>query len=155
MNTGNFLNWARCLSFFFNFQTTTDCDNVIKPMTLYAVMCYSGASGTLNVLLSFVVGPMGKKRTTLLVFIISAIAGLFLLFVNISLLSIALFYVFLYVALILGNVNTYLVELNPTYLRFVLCKHSEKIYKIYLYFTNYFITYPVNAFHLGWPARIL
>lgn len=89
-------------------------------MTLYAVMCYSGASGTLNVLLSFVVGPMGKKRTTLLVFIISAIAGLFLLFVKISLLSIALFYVFLYVALILGNVNTYLVELNPTYLRFVL-----------------------------------
>ncbi|KAI8421234.1 hypothetical protein MSG28_008293 [Choristoneura fumiferana] len=85
--------------------------------TLYAVMCYSGASGIINVLLSFVVGPLGKKRTTLLVFVISATAGVVLLFVKISLLSIALFYVFLYVALILGNVNTYLVELNPTYLR--------------------------------------
>ncbi|XP_073952742.1 synaptic vesicle glycoprotein 2C-like isoform X2 [Choristoneura fumiferana] len=98
-------------------STTTDCDNVIQSRTLYAVMCYSGASGIINVLLSFVVGPLGKKRTTLLVFVISATAGVVLLFVKISLLSIALFYVFLYVALILGNVNTYLVELNPTYLR--------------------------------------
>ncbi|XP_063387517.1 putative transporter svop-1 [Cydia fagiglandana] len=96
---------------------SADCDNVIQSLTLYAVMCYSGASGTLNVLLSFVVGPLGKKRTTLLVFVISAVAGVTLLFVKIPLLSIALFYIFLYVALILGNVNTYLVELNPTYLR--------------------------------------
>ncbi|XP_063547966.1 synaptic vesicle glycoprotein 2A-like [Cydia strobilella] len=98
-------------------ESTTDCDNVIQSLTLYAVMCYSGASGTLNVLLSFIVGPLGKKRTTLLVFVISALAGVTLLFVKIPLLSIALFYIFLYVALILGNVNTYLVELNPTYLR--------------------------------------
>ncbi|XP_047998591.1 putative transporter svop-1 [Leguminivora glycinivorella] len=96
---------------------STDCDNVIQSLTLYAVMCYSGASGFLNVLLSFLVGPLGKRRTTLLVFVISAVAGVTLLFVKIPLLSIALFYIFLYVALILGNVNTYLVELNPTYLR--------------------------------------
>lgn len=86
-------------------------------MTLYAVICYSGISGSLNILLTFVVGPLGKKRTTILVFSIALICGIALLFVKIPIMSIVLFFVFLYVALILGNVNTYLVELNPTYLR--------------------------------------
>ncbi|XP_022113443.2 putative transporter svop-1 isoform X2 [Pieris rapae] len=96
---------------------TADCSTTIQPMTLYAVMCYSGMSGTLNLLLTFIVGPLGKKRTTLLVFIIAIIAGILLLFVKQSIASIGLFFIFLYVALILGNVNTYLVELNPTQLR--------------------------------------
>ncbi|XP_047504768.1 uncharacterized protein LOC125049482 isoform X2 [Pieris napi] len=96
---------------------TTDCSTTIQPMTLYAVMCYSGMSGTLNILLTFIVGPLGKKRTTLLVFIIAIVAGVLLLFVKPSIASIGLFFIFLYVALILGNVNTYLVELNPTQLR--------------------------------------
>lgn len=86
-------------------------------MTLYAVMCYSGISGTLNICLTFIVGPLGKRRTTLLVFTIAIVCGIALMFIKIPILSIALFYFFLYVALILGNVNTYLVELNPTYLR--------------------------------------
>ncbi|XP_039750535.1 organic cation/carnitine transporter 7-like [Pararge aegeria] len=100
-----------------NDTSTTDCDSVIKPMTLYAVMCYSGISGTLNIFLTFIVGPLGKRRTTILVFAIAIVCGIVLLFIRIPVMSIALFYFFLYVALILGNVNTYLVELNPTYLR--------------------------------------
>lgn len=99
------------------FQTKTDCNRAIKPMTLYAVMCYSGLSGTLNVLLTFVVTPLGKRRTTLLVFLIAIICGIILLFIRIPILSIAIFYLFLYVALVLGVINTYLVELNPTHLR--------------------------------------
>ncbi|KAG6448246.1 hypothetical protein O3G_MSEX005376 [Manduca sexta] len=98
-------------------STSTDCDSIIQATTLYAVMCYSGVSAIATVLLSFIVEPLGKKATTLLVFVISIVCGLLLLFIKIPLLSIALFYVFLYVALILGNVNTYLVELNPTHLR--------------------------------------
>ncbi|CAH3937427.1 unnamed protein product [Pieris brassicae] len=96
---------------------TTDCSTPIQPTTLYAVMCYSGMSGSLNILLTFIVGPLGKKRTTLLVFLIAIIAGVLLLFVKQSIASIGLFFTFLYVSLILGNVNTYLVELNPTQLR--------------------------------------
>ncbi|KAL0831763.1 hypothetical protein ABMA28_001302 [Loxostege sticticalis] len=94
-----------------------DCNQAIQPLTLYAVMVYSGCSTVFSILLSFLVGPVGKKRTTLLVFVIAALSGVLLLFVKIPLLSIGLFYVFLYVALILGNINTYLVELNPTHLR--------------------------------------
>ncbi|XP_072949756.1 putative transporter svop-1 [Epargyreus clarus] len=100
-----------------NSTTVTDCDNVIQPLTLYAVMFYSGLSGTLNILLTFLVEPLGKRRTTHLIFCASIVCGILLLFVRVPLLSIILFYNFLYVALILGNVNTYLVELNPTYLR--------------------------------------
>jgi hypothetical protein len=95
----------------------TDCNAIIKPRTLYAVMCYSGSAAILTILLSFVVKPLGKRRTTLLVFSVTGFCGVILPFVTIPLLSIALFYVFLYVSLILGNVNTYLVELNPTHLR--------------------------------------
>lgn len=98
-------------------QTITDCDDIVKPMTLYAVMCYSGISGTLNIFLTFLVGPLGKRRLTMLVFVVAIVCGIILLFIRIPLMSIALFYFFLYVALILGNANTYLVELNPTYLR--------------------------------------
>lgn len=105
-----------CVLFF----QTTDCNNTIQPMTLYTVMCYSGLSGSLNIILSFLVGPLGKKRTTLLVFTIAIIAGVVLLFVRQSVASIGLFFVFLYVALVLGNINTYLVELNPTQLRYLL-----------------------------------
>ncbi|CAK1543791.1 unnamed protein product [Leptosia nina] len=96
---------------------TTDCENTIQTMTLYAVMCYSGLSGSLNLCLTFLVGPLGKKRTIILVFVIAIVAGLLILFVKHPIASIGLFFVFLYVALILGNVNTYLVELNPTHLR--------------------------------------
>ncbi|OWR43679.1 SV2 protein 1 [Danaus plexippus plexippus] len=98
-------------------NTITDCDDLVKPMTLYAVMCYSGISGTLNIFLTFLVGPLGKRRLTMLVFVVAIVCGIILLFIRIPLMSIALFYFFLYVALILGNANTYLVELNPTYLR--------------------------------------
>ncbi|XP_047531818.1 putative transporter svop-1 [Vanessa atalanta] len=98
-------------------NVTIDCDNVFKPMTLYAVMVYSGLCGLLNLVLTFIVGYLGKKKTTLLVFIVTVTCGIFLLFVRIPMLSIFLFYMFPYVALILGNINTYLVELNPTYLR--------------------------------------
>lgn len=80
-------------------------------------MIYSGASTALMICLSFIVGVMGKKKITLTVFIISSTAGTLLLFIKVPMLSIALFFVFLYVAQILGNVNTYLVELNPTHLR--------------------------------------
>ncbi|XP_028161206.1 putative transporter svop-1 [Ostrinia furnacalis] len=95
----------------------TECNKAIQPLTLYAVMVYSGVSTLFSILLSFVVGLLGKKRSTLSVFIIAALSGILLLFVTIPLLSIGLFFVFLYVALILGNINTYLVELNPTHLR--------------------------------------
>lgn len=80
-------------------------------------MYYSGISGTLNILLTFVVGPLGKRITCLLIFIFSTCCGIYLLFVRIPLLSIAMFFSFLYIALILGNINTYLIELNPTQLR--------------------------------------
>ncbi|XP_049870136.1 synaptic vesicle glycoprotein 2A-like isoform X2 [Pectinophora gossypiella] len=98
-------------------NASVDCNNVIPSLTLYAVMVYSGGAAGANVLLSFIVKPFGKKRTTLLTFFISTVCGILLFFVKIPLLSIALFYAFLYVAVILGNANTYLVELNPTYLR--------------------------------------
>ncbi|CAH3937348.1 unnamed protein product [Pieris brassicae] len=94
-----------------------DCDDIIKPNTLYAVMAYSGLCGALNILLTFLVGPLGKKTTTLIIFIITISCGVFLLFVRIPMLSILLFFIFPYMALILGNINTYLVELTPTYLR--------------------------------------
>ncbi|CAH2040156.1 unnamed protein product, partial [Iphiclides podalirius] len=95
----------------------TDCNTAIKPFTLYAVACYSGISGSLNTILSFVVGPVGKKKITITIFCVSAASGIALIFVRIPLLSIVLFFFYNYVALILGTVNTYLVELNPTYLR--------------------------------------
>ncbi|CAK1543792.1 unnamed protein product [Leptosia nina] len=94
-----------------------DCDDVIKPNTLYAVMVYSGLCGALNFTLTFLVGPLGQKTTTLLIFIITLMCGVFLLFVKIPMLSIMMFFIFPYVSLILGNINTYLVDLNPTYLR--------------------------------------
>ncbi|XP_041968040.1 synaptic vesicle glycoprotein 2B-like isoform X2 [Aricia agestis] len=94
-----------------------DCDTAVKHLTLYAVIFYSGFSGILNVLLTFVVDPLGKKRTTILIFAIAAVCGVILLFVRIPLLSIALFFGFLYISLNLGNANTYLIENNPTHLR--------------------------------------
>ncbi|CAH0673811.1 unnamed protein product [Spodoptera exigua] len=94
-----------------------NCTGSIEPRALYATMIYSGASTVLMICLSFVVGVFGKKKITLAVFIISSTAGTLLLFIKVPMLSIALFFVFLYVAQILGNVNTYLVELNPTHLR--------------------------------------
>ncbi|KAJ2945490.1 hypothetical protein O0L34_g301 [Tuta absoluta] len=97
--------------------TSTDCDSVIKNSTLYAVMCYSGGGGILTILVSFLVGFTGKRYMTAGVFLVSAACGIALLFTKVPLLSIALFSTFLYVALILGNINTYLVELNPTHLR--------------------------------------
>ncbi|CAH0724011.1 unnamed protein product, partial [Brenthis ino] len=97
--------------------STTDCDSVIKPMTIYAVICYSGISGFLNILLTFIVTPLGKKKSTLLIFAIPLISGIILLFIRIPILSIIMFYIFLYVVLVLGNINAYLQELNPTYLR--------------------------------------
>ncbi|XP_048477819.1 synaptic vesicle glycoprotein 2B [Plutella xylostella] len=98
-------------------STDLNCDSVIQQSTLYAVMGYSGGGGTLTLLLTFIVVPIGGKRTTILVFLISAAAGLTLLFIRVPLLSVALFYVFLYVSLILGTANSYLVDLNPTHLR--------------------------------------
>ncbi|XP_013192879.1 synaptic vesicle glycoprotein 2B [Amyelois transitella] len=98
-------------------MTYTNCDDIIQPLTLYAVMCYSAATGFLTIALSFLVGPIGKRWTTLLVFTVSAASGILLLFIKLPILSIVFFYLFLHVALILGNVNTYLVELNPTHLR--------------------------------------
>ncbi|KAJ8724633.1 hypothetical protein PYW08_016107 [Mythimna loreyi] len=92
------------------------CTGSIDPKALYATMTYSAAAAMCLILLSFMVG-LGKKTLTLLVFTISSLCGILLLFIRIPLLSIALFFVFLYVASILGNVNTYLVELNPTHLR--------------------------------------
>ncbi|XP_038220608.1 putative transporter svop-1 [Zerene cesonia] len=94
-----------------------DCNEVVKPKALYAVMVYSGLCGLLNLILTFIVKPLGKKKTTLLIIIITLASGCFLLFVKIPMVSIVLFFFFPYVALILGNINTYLVELNPTYLR--------------------------------------
>ncbi|KAJ8718810.1 hypothetical protein PYW07_016366 [Mythimna separata] len=94
-----------------------DCTGSIEPRALYATMIYSGASTVLMILLSFVVGILGKKSITLIVFAASSFCGVLLLFIRIPMLSIALFFMFLYVAQILGNVNTYLVELNPTHLR--------------------------------------
>ncbi|KPJ14131.1 Synaptic vesicle glycoprotein 2A [Papilio machaon] len=100
-----------------NVTASTNCNNAVQPLTLYAVACYSAVSGSLNIILSFVVGSIGKKKITILVFTVSVISGLALIFVTLPLLSVALFYFFNYVSLILGTVNTYLVELNPTYLR--------------------------------------
>ncbi|XP_013166998.1 PREDICTED: synaptic vesicle glycoprotein 2A-like isoform X2 [Papilio xuthus] len=100
-----------------NVTVSTNCNSAVQPLTLYAVACYSAVSGSLNIILSFVVGSVGKKKITILIFIVSVLSGLALIFVTLPLLSIALFYFFNYVSLILGTVNTYLVELNPTYLR--------------------------------------
>lgn len=82
-------------------------------------MVYSGASTFLMIILSFVAPYVGKKMMTLLIFTVSSLAGILLIFIKIPMLSIALFFIFLYVAQILANVNTYLVELNPTHLRLV------------------------------------
>ncbi|KAI5631038.1 major facilitator superfamily domain-containing protein [Phthorimaea operculella] len=98
-------------------NTLIDCDNAISSFTLYAVMVYSGASSVVNFLLLFIVKPLGKKGTTLVTFAFCITCGTTLLFVTIPLLSIAMFYLFLYIVVILGNANTYLVELNPTHLR--------------------------------------
>ncbi|XP_049870532.1 putative transporter svop-1 [Pectinophora gossypiella] len=98
-------------------STSTDCNGVVTPSTLYAVMCYSGVAGILTIIISFLVGIVGKRRMMFIVFTISASCGILLLFVRIPILSIALFNTFLYVSFILGNINTYLVELNPTHLR--------------------------------------
>ncbi|KAJ0177602.1 hypothetical protein K1T71_006475 [Dendrolimus kikuchii] len=95
----------------------TDCNSTIKPSTLYAVICYSVASTVVSLILFFLVGPLGKKTTTLAMIAGTTVSGVLLLFVRIPILSIALFYIFLFVALILGSINSYLVELNPTYLR--------------------------------------
>ncbi|KAJ8718809.1 hypothetical protein PYW07_016365 [Mythimna separata] len=99
-----------------NGTESAECTGSIDPKALYATMVYSGAAAICLILLSFLVG-LGKKTLTLLVFTISSVCGVLLLFIRIPMLSIALFFVFLYVTLILGNVNTYLVELNPTHLR--------------------------------------
>ncbi|KAJ8724632.1 hypothetical protein PYW08_016106 [Mythimna loreyi] len=100
-----------------NGSEPADCTGSIEPRALYATMVYSGASTVLMILLSFVVGILGKKTITLIVFVVSSCCGVLLLFIRVPLLSIALFFMFLYVAQILGNINTYLVELNPTHLR--------------------------------------
>ncbi|XP_026727158.1 putative transporter svop-1 [Trichoplusia ni] len=94
-----------------------DCNHTIQPLALYATMVYSGASTFLMIILSFVAPYVGKKMMTLLIFTVSSLAGILLIFIKIPMLSIALFFIFLYVAQILANVNTYLVELNPTHLR--------------------------------------
>ncbi|KAJ8724634.1 hypothetical protein PYW08_016108 [Mythimna loreyi] len=99
-----------------NDTNSADCSGSIDPKALYATMTYSAGCATCLILLSFVVG-LGKKTLTLLIFTISSLCGILLLFIRIPMLSLALFFVFLYVTLILGNVNTYLVELNPTHLR--------------------------------------
>ncbi|KAJ2951958.1 hypothetical protein O0L34_g4217 [Tuta absoluta] len=98
-------------------NTQIDCDNAISSFTLYAVMVYSGGCSVVNFLLLFIVKPLGKKGTTLVTFAFCIMCGIALLFVTIPLLSIAMFYLFLYIVVILGNANTYLVDLNPTYLR--------------------------------------
>ncbi|CAB3226995.1 unnamed protein product [Arctia plantaginis] len=101
-----------------NHQTASrDCDHIIQPLTFYAVMFYSAMATCLGIVISFIVGPLGKKFTTLMVFVIAIVCGILLLFSKIPLLSMGLFFFFLYVSLILGNINTYLVELNPTHLR--------------------------------------
>ncbi|XP_022826079.1 putative transporter svop-1 [Spodoptera litura] len=94
-----------------------DCSNSIQTGALYATMVYSGVSTMLMITLSFIVGAVGKKIITLAIFVMSFTAGTLLLFVKVPMLSIALFFMFLYVAQVLGNINTYLVELNPTHLR--------------------------------------
>ncbi|CAH0673810.1 unnamed protein product [Spodoptera exigua] len=94
-----------------------DCSNSIQTGALYATMVYSGVSTMLMVTISFIVGIVGKKIITLAIFVMSFTAGTLLLFVKVPMLSIALFFMFLYVAQVLGNINTYLVELNPTHLR--------------------------------------
>uniref|UniRef100_A0A2A4IXS4 Major facilitator superfamily (MFS) profile domain-containing protein n=1 Tax=Heliothis virescens TaxID=7102 RepID=A0A2A4IXS4_HELVI len=100
-----------------NSTASKECTGTIEPKALYATMVYSGASTLLMITLSFVVGPLGKKKLTLSVFVVTSLCGVMLLYVKVPMLSIALFFMFLYVAQILGNVNTYLVELNPTHLR--------------------------------------
>ncbi|VVD01472.1 unnamed protein product [Leptidea sinapis] len=96
---------------------TVECDNIVQPMTLYITMVNSGLTTTLNIILTFLVGPLGKKTTTVLVLIVSIAAGILLLLVRQQLISIGLFFIFLFVVLVLGNINIYLVELNPTHLR--------------------------------------
>ncbi|XP_026330455.1 uncharacterized protein LOC113237952 [Hyposmocoma kahamanoa] len=80
-------------------------------------MCYSGSATILTTAISFVVGYIGKKKLTLMIFAMSTSAGIVLLLIKIPLLSILIFIIFLYISFILGNMNTYLVELNPTHLR--------------------------------------
>ncbi|CAH0582859.1 unnamed protein product [Chrysodeixis includens] len=94
-----------------------DCNHTIQPMALYATIVYSLASTFLMISLSFVAPYVGKKKMTLAIFTVSSLSGVLLTFIRIPMLSIALFFIFLYVAQILANVNTYLVELNPTHLR--------------------------------------
>ncbi|XP_050677727.1 synaptic vesicle glycoprotein 2C-like [Leptidea sinapis] len=96
---------------------TVECDNIVQPMTLYITMVNSGLTTILNIILTFLVGPLGKKTTTVLVLIVSIAAGILLLLVRQQLISIGLFFIFLFVVLVLGNINIYLVELNPTHLR--------------------------------------
>lgn len=86
-------------------------------MALYATIVYSAVAGILSTVLGSIVGYFGKKTTTVLVFVVSVLCGFLLLFIRIPMLSIALFFMFLYVAIILGNINTYMLELNPTHLR--------------------------------------
>ncbi|KOB68764.1 SV2-like protein 1 [Operophtera brumata] len=85
-------------------------------MALYATIVYSAGAGFLSTVLGSIVGFFGKKTTTVLVFFVSILCGFLLLFIRIPILSIALLFMFLYVAIILGNIYTYLVELNPTHL---------------------------------------
>ncbi|XP_041968046.1 synaptic vesicle glycoprotein 2C-like [Aricia agestis] len=100
-----------------NSTIVRNCDDAVKPSALYAVMVYSSLCGFLSLVLTFIVGILGKKKTTLLMIAISEVCGVMLFFVRSPMLSIFLFFMFPYVALILGNMNSYLVELNPTYLR--------------------------------------
>lgn len=97
----------------------TNCDRTIDVNAIYATMTFSVVAALYNIVLSFLVRPFGKKMTTQGTFVVSLVCGFALLFVKIPMLSIALFFMFLYAALILGNVKTYLVELNPTHLRWV------------------------------------
>ncbi|XP_049692943.2 uncharacterized protein LOC110371578 [Helicoverpa armigera] len=100
-----------------NSTASTECTGTIEKKALYATLTYSLVSTIIMITLSFLVGPLGKKKLTLAVFVVSSLCGVMLLYVKVPMLSIALFFMFLYVAQILGNVNTYLVELNPTHLR--------------------------------------
>lgn len=86
---------------------------------IYATMVFSAAAVFLNILLSYLVVPLGKKKSTQMVFIISLICGISVHFVKIPMLSIAMFFMYLYASLIFGNISTYLVELNPTHLRYL------------------------------------
>lgn len=128
---------------FLQTSTSLDCDKVVQESTLYAVMCYSGSATILTTAISFVVKYIGKKKLTLMIFAMSTSAGIALLLIKIPILSILVFIIFLDISFILGNMNTYLVELNPTHLRFV-----------YLENRNNIITY-LNTLELGRPQIVL